>query len=417
MSVKITTLPNGFRVATDTIKSVETVALGVWVGSGSRNETADTNGVAHFLEHMAFKGTVRRTAIEIAEEIEAVGGYLNAYTSREITAYYAKVLKEHTRIAVDILSDILQNSIFDEKELEREREVILQEIGQCVDTPDDIIYDYMQETAFPNQAMGRPILGPASIIRTMPREALINYMKTNYHPAQMVLSAAGNIEHEDLVMLAQEFFHLSPIVVTQKTEQSYYRGGDFRQQRELEQLHLLLGFEGTSYHGPDFYNASLLASVLGGGMASRLFQEIREKRGLVYSIHAFSSAYRDGGIFGIYAGTGQKEAEELVEVVLKEMKKASYDITEKELSRSKTQIKASILMGLECMYTRAKRLAQNLLMYERIIFIDEIMENIDHVSLEGLSQFSSNVIQTPLTIAAVGPIPTLPTYTQMRTYL
>ena len=312
MTIGLSTLSNGLRIATDRIDTVDTVSLGLWVDVGTRHEPAEVNGVAHFLEHMAFKGTERRSALVIAEEIEAVGGQLNAYTSRESTAYYAKVLKEDLPLAVDILADILQHSTFASAELERERTVILQEIGQANDTPDDIVFDHFQECAYPEQAMGRPVLGRPEIIRRLDRDAVVAYQRDHYGAERMVLAAAGNLEHDRLGDLAEKLLADLPAKRAVETEVARYTGGDRREPRDLEQLHLVLGFPGPSLAEPDFYTASVLSTALGGGMSSRLFQEIREKRGLVYAIHSFVHGYRDSGLFGIYAGTGESEAAELV---------------------------------------------------------------------------------------------------------
>ena len=318
MTVRLSTLPGGFRIVTDRMDAVETVSLGVWVDIGTRHEPAAINGVAHLLEHMAFKGTERRSALAIAEEIEAVGGHLNAYTSREHTAYYAKVLKEDTALAVDILADILQHSVFDPAELERERTVILQEIGQANDTPDDIVFDFFQERAYPDQAMGRPVLGSPEVIRRLSRDAVVAYLRDHYGAERMVLSAAGNLEHDRLVDLAARLLSEVPRERQVSTEPARYTGGDFRQGRDLEQLHLVLGFPGLPLGHPDYYAATVLSTAFGGGMSSRLFQEVREQRGLVYAIHSFAHGYRDGGLFGIYAGTGEEEAAELAPVLCEE---------------------------------------------------------------------------------------------------
>ena len=308
MTVRTTTLDNGLRIVSDSMDNVETVSTGIWVDVGTRYETPEINGVSHFLEHMAFKGTERRTAREIVEEIEDVGGNLNAYTSRETTVYHAKVLKEDMPLAVDIIGDIAQNPTFDVDELERERGVILQEINQSNDTPDDVVFDYFQETAYPEQAVGRPVLGSTELVRDMSRETLMNYMQTNYTGSRMVLSAAGRLDHDTFVKLAEDAFGGLNKGNGADLETASYAGGDFRKERDLEQAHLLLGFDGISYNDDDFYTASVLSTLLGGGMSSRLFQEIREKHGLVYSIYSFLSCYSDGGLFGVYAGSGGEES-------------------------------------------------------------------------------------------------------------
>ncbi|MDE2513594.1 MAG: insulinase family protein, partial [Alphaproteobacteria bacterium] len=296
MTIRVSRLANGMRVVTDAMDSVETVSLGVWVDVGTRHEPKEINGVAHVLEHMAFKGTTRRSALEIAAEIEAVGGHLNAYTSREHTAYYVKVMKPDVPLAVDILADILQHSTFEPAELERERAVILQEIGQAQDTPEDIIYDYLQEQAFPDQPMGRPVLGRAAIIRAIARDAVAGYLTRNYAAPGMVLAAAGNCDHDTVVALAERAFAMLPKRGHAATEPARYVGGEYREDRDLEQVHVLLAFPGFTFTDPDYHAASVVSAALGGGMSSRLFQEIREKRGLVYSIYSFSHSYSDGGL-------------------------------------------------------------------------------------------------------------------------
>ena len=295
MSVEVTRLANGLTVASDPMPSVETASVGVWVDVGTRHEDAAINGVAHLLEHMAFKGTERRSAAAIAEEIESVGGHLNAFTTREHTAYYAKVLAEDVPLAVDIVADILQHSTFDEAELARERAVVLQEIGQAADTPDDIIFDHFQETAFPGQAMGRPVLGSAGIVAELPRNTVADYMHRNYGASGMVLAAAGRVDHQALVRLAERAFADLAPGERHRSEVARYSGGEFRETRDLEQVHVVLGFDGVSFHDRDQYAVSVFSAALGGGMSSRLFQEVREKRGLVYSIYSFGAFYFNDG--------------------------------------------------------------------------------------------------------------------------
>jgi predicted Zn-dependent peptidase len=403
-TVRVTTLPNGFRVATDRMESVETTSLGVWAGVGTRNEPAEHNGVAHLLEHMAFKGTRRRSARDIVVEIEDVGGFLNAYTGREQTAYYAKVLAEDTPLVVDILADILQNSIFDAEELTRERAVVLQEIGQAEDTPDDIIFDHFQETAFPDQAMGRPVLGRAEIVRDLPRDVVAGYMASRYRAGQMVLAASGRVDHDALVDMAAKLFAGWPAGAVPPSERARYAGGDGRFARELEQVHLALGFEGVTYTDPDYYVAAVLSQLLGGGMSSRLFQEIREKRGLVYSIHSFASSYADGGIFGIYAGTGEKEVAELLPVVCDELAKLPGDMGEQEVKRAAAQLRAATLMSREKPSARCEQLASQLLIYGRPIPPAEAVARIDAVTIDDLARLARRLTQSPPTLTSLGPV-------------
>jgi predicted Zn-dependent peptidase len=404
MSVRLTTLPNGFRIVTDYMDAVETVSLGVWVDVGTRHEPEAVNGVAHLLEHMAFKGTERRSALDIAEEIEAVGGHLNAYTSREHTAYYAKVLKEDVPLAVDILADILQHSAFDPAELDRERAVILQEIGQANDTPDEIIFDLFQERAFPDQAMGRPVLGRPQIIESIRREQVAGYLRNNYAAPRMVLAAAGKIDHDALVAQAERAFTGLPHDSAARTEPARYAGGDYRELRDLEQVHIVLGFAGVSYTDPDHYAATVLSTALGGGMSSRLFQEIREKRGLVYSIYSFAHGYRDGGLFGVYAGTGPDEVIELIPAICEEIRKVGAGLVPDELRRARAQLKAGILMSLESTSARCEQLAQHLLVYGELLDVHEIVAKIEAVDDAAVMRVARRVTTARPTFAALGQI-------------
>jgi len=404
MSARLATLGNGLRIATDRIGSVDTVSLGLWVDVGTRHEAPEINGVAHFLEHMAFKGTARRSARAIAEEIEAVGGHLNAYTSRESTAYYAKVLKEDVPLALDILADILLHSTFDPTELERERTVILQEIGQANDTPDDIIFDQFQARAYPDQAMGRPVLGSPEIIRDLGREAVVAYLRDHYGAARMVLSAAGNLDHDEFVDLAERLLSALPGERAAATEPARYVGGDCREGRDLEQLHLVLGFPGIALDDPDYYAALVLSTAFGGGMSSRLFQEVREKRGLVYAIHSFVHGYRDGGVFGIYAGTGEDEVSELMPVLCAEAVRLEQGLTPVELARAKAQMKAGLLMSLESTSARCEQMAQHLLIHGTPFEPAEMVRRIEAVDDAAIGRVVGHWRSAPPTLAALGPV-------------
>jgi predicted Zn-dependent peptidase len=417
MSLRLTTLPNGFRIVTDRMDAVETVSLGVWVDVGTRHEPGSVNGVAHLLEHMAFKGTERRTAIAIAEEIEAVGGHLNAYTSREHTAYYAKVLKEDIALAVDILADILLHSVFDAAELDRERTVILQEIGQANDTPDDIIFDFFQERAFPDQAMGRPVLGRPEIIRSISRNTVAAYLRDHYAAPRMVLAAAGNVDHDALAALAERAFARLPLDSAARTEPSNYIGGDKREARDLEQVHIVLGFSGIAYVDPDHYAASVLSTALGGGMSSRLFQEIRERRGLVYSIYSFAHGYRDGGLFGVYAGTGEDEVAELIPVLCDEIRQIAEGIDAAELKRARAQLKAGMLMSLESTSARCEQLAQHLLVYGELLDVPDIVAKIEAVDGPAVIRVAQRLLASRPTFVALGPIGRIEHFDRITTRL
>jgi predicted Zn-dependent peptidase len=417
MTTGLATLPNGLRIVTDRIDAVDTVSLGLWVDVGTRHEAPEINGAAHFLEHMAFKGTERRSARAIAEEIEAVGGHLNAYTSRESTAYYAKVLKEDLPLALDILADILLHSSFDPAELERERTVILQEIGQANDTPDDIIFDYFQERAFPDQAMGRPVLGTPEIIGRLSREAVVEYLRGHYSASRIVLSASGNLDHDRIVALAEKLLSALPAELPVSSEPARYVGGDHREERDLEQLHLVLGFPGIPLGDPDYYAAAVLSTAFGGGMSSRLFQEVRENRGLVYAIHSFAHSYRDGGLFGIYAGTGEEEAAELVPVLCDEAMRLEDGLAPGELARAKAQMKAGLLMSLESTGARCEQMAQHMLVHGTPFDPADIVRHIEAVDAAAIARIVGRWRGATPTLAALGPLGRLEDFERLRTRL
>jgi predicted Zn-dependent peptidase len=417
MTTKLATLPNGLRIVTDRLDTVDTVSLGIWVDVGTRHEAPKINGAAHFLEHMAFKGTERRNARAIAEEIEAVGGHLNAYTSRESTAYYAKVLKEDVALALDILADILINSTFDPTEFERERQVILQELGQANDTPDDIIFDHFQERAFPDQAMGRPVLGSAKVLRRLSREAVMAYLRDHYGAARMVLSASGNLDHDRIVELADKLLSAMPAERPVDAEPARYIGGEHRQRRKLEQLHLVLGFPAQTLTDPDYYAASVLSTAFGGGMSSRLFQEVREKRGLAYSIHSFAHSFTDGGLFGIYAGTGEEEAAELVPVLCDETMRLADGLDEGELARAKAQMKAGLLMSLESTGARCEQMAQHMLIHGTPFDPADIVRRIEAVDDAAIGRVVAFWHSGPPTLAALGPVGRLEDFERLRSRL
>ncbi|OYV38510.1 MAG: peptidase M16 [Rhodospirillales bacterium 20-64-7] len=406
--VSITTLPSGLTVLSERMDRVETVSFGAYIGAGTRHETAAENGVAHFLEHMAFKGTARRSAVDIAEAIENVGGHINAYTSREQTAYYVKLLKEDLALGADIIGDILCHSSFEPEELERERGVILQEIGQANDTPDDIVFDHFQSAAYPSQPMGRPVLGTEAIIRGMKREALPGFMAAHYTPRNMVVAASGNLHHDQVLELVARHFADLPEGERDAPMPADYTGGEYREDRELDQAHIVLGFDSPGYGAPDYYPAMLLSTLLGGGMSSRLFQEIREKRGLVYSIYSFTSPARDGGLFGIYAGTGESEAAELMPVTLEELAKVQHGVSEAELNRARAQLKAGLLMSLESTGSRCEQIARQWQIFGRVIPAAETVAKIEAVTQADIRAVAAKIFRQRPTLATLGPIGQVP---------
>ncbi|MAF47796.1 MAG: pitrilysin family protein [Rhodospirillales bacterium] len=403
MSVRVTTLGNGLRVVTDEMATVETASVGAWVAVGTRHEALELNGISHLLEHMAFKGTRRRSAQAIVEEIENVGGHLNAYTGRENTAYFAKVLKDDLPLAVDIIADIVQNSTLDEDELTRERAVIIQEIHQAQDTPDDIIFDHFQAAAFPEQPMGRPVLGSAELIAGIERQTLLEYMGDEYTAERIVLAAAGKVDHDAFAELVEAAFDGLSQTRRGDAQPLDYRGGEYRENRELEQVHLVIGFEGLRHDHPDHYALSVFSTLFGGGMSSRLFQEARERRGLVYSIYSFSASYEDGGLFGIYAGTGRTEAAELVPLICSELARACKVVGEDEVARARAQLKANTLMGLESTSSRCEQAARQLQIFGRPIPVDETIAKIEAVGAEDVLRAAGRVAASRPTFATIGP--------------
>jgi predicted Zn-dependent peptidase len=387
------------------------VSLGVWVAAGARHEPAPHNGLAHLLEHMAFKGTRRRTARGIAEEIENVGGSLNAYTGRELTAYHAAVLKDDVAIAVELIADILLESTFVDDELQRERGVILQEIGQALDTPDDVIFDNFQALAYPEQALGRPVLGTEATVNSIGREDLFAWLRGRYVAERMVLSAAGAIDHDRFVELATRAFGSLPRSGGDTTLTApVYGGGDQRDGDDLEQAHLVIGAEAFGYLDPDHHAMAVFSTLFGGGMSSRLFQRVREDKGLVYSIYSFNAAYRDGGLFGIYAGTAGDSLPELVPMVCDEFRKVAVDVEPGEVARARAQLKAGTLMALESSHSRCEQAARQLLIHGRIIPYTETIARIDAVDEAAVRRVAQRLLASRPTVCALGPVTKLENY-------
>jgi predicted Zn-dependent peptidase len=382
MSVELTTLKSGINVLTDAMPHLETASLGVWVAAGSRDERGDEHGISHFLEHMAFKGTRRRTARQIAEEIEAVGGDLNAATGAESTAYYARVLKQDVPLALDVLSDILSEPSFDKNELKREQSVIVQEIGAVADTPDDLIFEYLNEIAFPDQPLGRTILGTPSTVRSFDAGKLRDYLGRNYRAPDIVIAAAGAVDHAAVLAEVEKRFGSFNGPASPMPEPAKFGGGTRVEKRELEQVHIALAMPGLAVTDPALYSLQVFASILGGGMSSRLFQEAREKRGLCYSIYSFHMPYTDVGMFGLYAGTDAADTSELMRVTVDEIVSAAETISEPEVARVKAQMKVGLLMALESSGARVEQVARQMLTRGRVIPIEELVEKVDAVTVE-----------------------------------
>lgn len=408
-------LPNGFRIVTERMPGLASAAIGVWVTAGARHENPQQNGIAHFLEHMAFKGTKRRTALQIAESIEDLGGYINAYTSREVTAYYARVLEHDVPLALDVIADILLNPTLESAEIEVERGVILQEIGQALDTPDDVIFDWLQEEAYGDHPMGRTILGPSERVAGFSRDDLKAFIAQHYGPEQMILAAAGAVDHDEIVRLAEDLFGGLSSTPVHDLSEARFAGGERRQPKALEQAHFALGFESPGYRDDRIYTAQIYASALGGGMSSRLFQEIRENRGLCYSIFAQAGAYADTGMTTIYAGTSAEQLPQLAEITIDEMKRAVDDMSPAEVARARAQMKAGLLMGLESPSNRAERLARLVQIWDRVPPLDETVALIDAVTTGDVREYAQEMAsRAPAALALYGPVEDAPSLSQLQ---
>lgn len=400
--VNVSTLSNGLQVVSDSIAHVETIAVGIWVQVGSRYEPLKLNGISHMLEHMAFKGTKTLSAQAIAEKIEAVGGRLNAYTARETTAYYARILADDLPLAVELLADILQNSVFTEEEIAREKQVISQEIALVQDTPDDLIFDDFQATAFQDQALGRPILGSVANVNGFERDHLVQFMQQHYTPKRLLLVASGKVNHEHLVQQAE--MHLTQFSHQESDHQdeAVYTGGINLNGRDLEQVHAILGFKGCALGSDLLFPYSILGTILGGGMSSRLFQEIREKRGLVYSINSFTSSFKEVGVLGIYAGMAPTHVKEVIPLIFEELQNLASTVHEVELNRAKQQLKASQMMMLESVGNRCEQLAYQMMVHGRPLSRDEIINKIDAVHLPDLKAIVQTITQSQYTLSSIG---------------
>jgi predicted Zn-dependent peptidase len=405
VSVERSELANGLTVVSHAMPEVETVSLGIWIGAGSRSESRGEHGIAHFLEHMAFKGTARRSARDIVEEIEAVGGDLNAATSVDSTAYYARVMRDDMPLALDILSDIILAPQFDMTELERERDVILQEIAAALDSPEDIAYDFISEAAFPDQAVGRPILGTVESVGGFGRDHLGSYLSTHYHAPNMVLAAAGAVDHAALATEAERWLSGLDKVASPRPEAAVYAGGVRRSGKPFEQTHLMLAFEAPPYRHEEYFTAQILAGALGGGMSSRLFQEVRERRGLCYSVYAFSTGLSDSGMLVVHAAGSPEKADDLFDVIHNELARAAdKGFNDAEIARVKAQLKMGLLAGLESSSARAEQIARQMLVHGRVLPTQEIVEEIERVEAADLQSLVEQLLISPLSLATVGPI-------------
>jgi predicted Zn-dependent peptidase len=403
MTTEITTLPNGLRVVTHRMPALETVSLGVWVAVGARHERDDQHGLAHFLEHMAFKGTKKRSARQIADEIESVGGDLNASTGLDSTAYFARVLKGDDAVALELIADILLNSKFAAEDIDRERVVIQQEIAASDDNPDDIAFDLLQGVAFPDQSIGRPILGTKASVGRFAAADFTSYLDEHYHAGTIVVSAAGAVHHKAVVRHVEALF--GGLTSGQRGVESpaHYKGGFAASSKPFEQSHVLIGLPSPSYMEPEFYTAQVFSGLFGGGMSSRLFQEIREDRGLCYSIDSSIWGLRDTGMLSVHAATSPEMVGELANLVADQLAEiAETGPTQAELHRSKAQLKAGLLMALESSAVNAEQMARQLLAQGRLIPMSELVERVDAVDDAGIKAFAQHLNEQSPSVAVIG---------------
>ena len=408
MSVRVTNLPSGLSVVTETTPHVKTAAIGVFVAAGTRYERADEHGLSHFIEHMAFKGTRRRNARQIAEAIEDVGGDLNAETGVERTSYFARVLGSDAELALDVIGDLLTESAFHPEELEREKNVIGQEIGAVEDTPDDLVFDLLTATAWPDQPIGRPILGTREGVGAFGRAAIDGYLGRRYSAGATIVAAAGAVEHDHILALAQSRLERLPAQPAPAEPEAAYRGGETKRSRRLEQTHVVVGFEGRRAGAPDHDAAQVFAAAAGGGMSSRLFQEVREKRGLAYSIYGFHWDFIDTGLFGFYAGSADKDAAEVVAASLDCLAEAAHGLEESEIRRAKAQMKVSLMTAFEQPAARVHQLSRQMQIYGRPLSFHEMLARVDAIGVEEVRKTGAAMLRSSPAVAAIGAVGKVP---------
>ncbi len=402
MTTRLTTLANGVRVVTRSMPHVETVALGLHVDTGARSETEATNGVAHLLEHMVFKGTATRSARRIAEEIEDVGGSLNAYTARDMTVFHARLLSGDTQLGMEMIADLVRAPRFEEDELEREKAVVLQELGEARDTPDDIVFDHLQAAAFPGQSIGRSILGSEASIAALTSRDLRDWLDVQYRGGSCIVAAAGKVDHDALVTLSAALFGDLAPGVRPETAAAVFAPGVIHDRRKFEQAHLTLGLPAPGIHDPDFDAIALFVTAVGGGASSRLFQELREERGLAYSVYASTTPYADAGLFSVYLATAKKDAARAMDLAVKVLGETASALRPDELARAKAQVRAGVLMSLESPGGWAEYLARQLLAHGHVKTPADIVARIEAVDLDAVRAASARMIAGPYAVADVG---------------
>jgi len=400
-----TTLPNGIRLVTEWIPHVRSIAVGVWVDTGSRHEPADRGGISHFIEHLVFKGTESRSAEDIARAVDSVGGQMDAFTTKEHTCFYVTVLDEHLPLAADLLADILLHPRFDAGDIEREKGVVLQEFGMVEDTPDDVIHDLFAERVWPQHPLGRPILGDRKIVQGFERDTLLDYFRTEYCPERITIAAAGHVRHEQLVdLLGNRFLDFRQFRMPRAADPPDLATSLDLIERPLEQVHFVLGGRGLEQDAPERYALFLLNTIFGGSMSSRLFQRVREREGLVYSIHSGNAAFRDGGHFYVYAGTEPAHFRRVVELTLQEFRSLRDDgVSADELRRAKDHLKGSLMLSLESTGSRMTRIAKQELYFQRPFTFDEILADIERVTMQEVKALGERLLDGPLSLVALGP--------------
>lgn len=407
--IKRYTYQNGVRIVLENIPTVRSVAIGVWIGTGSRNETEQNNGISHFLEHMFFKGTKTRTAREIAESFDSIGGQVNAFTSKEYTCYYAKVLDTHAEFALEVLADMFFNSTFVEEELDKEKKVVLEEIKMYEDTPDDIVHDLLSKAIYKDHSLGFPILGTEETLTTFTGDSLRTYMSDFYTPENVVISVAGNIGEDFIGKVEKYFGQFDGKQKETSSQKPVFHANRIAKKKDTEQAHLCLGYQGLPVGHEDIYSLIVMNNILGGSMSSRLFQEVREQRGLAYSIFSYHSAFKDSGIITIYGGTGADQLELLLETIHETLEKLQQDgITEKELNNSKEQLKGSLMLSLESTNSRMSRNGKNELLLKKHRSLDEIISEIDKVTKDSVDRIARNIFSRDYSISLISPDGKLP---------
>jgi predicted Zn-dependent peptidase len=407
--IKKYTCQNGVRVVLENIPTVRSVAIGVWIGTGSRSENETNNGVSHFLEHMFFKGTKTRTAREIAESFDSIGGQVNAFTSKEYTCYYAKVLDEHAKFALDTLADMFFNSTFVEDELAKEKNVVLEEIKMYEDTPDDIVHDILSKACYENHPLGYPILGTETTLNTFNSDLLRQYMNEYYTPDNVVISVAGNIDETFIKDVEQLFGSYTSEHTKKEYSSPTFHTNKIMKKKDTEQAHLCIGYNGLQIGDKDIYNLIVLNNILGGSMSSRLFQEVREQRGLAYSVFSYHSSFQDNGLLTIYGGTGANQLDTLFETIMDTLSQLKKEgITSKELKNSKEQMKGNLMLSLESTNSRMSRNGKNELLLKKHRTLDEMIELINTVDEDGVNQLTNQIFTDNYSVALISPNEELP---------